>query len=130
MVAMTGDDARVIPPWEASSARSQVTVPWVRLWFRGLKLPGPPVTGMLPVVTGVFSVGVVLFQCHARWIGYRPAAEVLIRERHLDQARARAFQGESRDRLLAGRVEELPTRESAGCSGSEQAVGRVRGASR
>ncbi len=101
-----------------------------RLWFRGLKLAGLTVTVLLPAVAGVLGAGVVLFQCHERWIGYRPAAEALEPERHLDQARARASQGQSRDLLLAGRVEELLTRESVGWSGNEQAAGRVPGVSR
>ena len=103
MVAVTGDGAQVILPWGVSSA-PLVAVAWVRLWFGGLKLAGLAVAAPLPVVTGVFSVGVVLVRCHERWIGYRAAAAALTRERHLDQARARAFQGEGRDRLLAGRI--------------------------
>ena len=130
MVAVTDDGAQVILLWGASPAGPQVTAAWARLWFRGLKLAGLTVTAPLPVVTGVLSAGVVLVRCHKWWIGYRPVAEALKRERHLDQVRARAYQGEGRDRLLAGRVEELLTRESVGWVGSEQAAGRVPGAPR
>jgi hypothetical protein len=141
MVAVTGDgDTQAIPPLRTSWAGAGVTMArledqpgWyglvagrVRLWFRGLKLAELAVAASLPVVTGVLNAGVVLFQCHERWIGDRPAAEALRRERHLYQARAGACQAEDREELLAERVEELQTRESADRAGSEQAPGAPR----
>ena len=74
MVAVTGDDAQVIPPLGASWGEARAAGR-PRLWFRG-------------------------------------------------------YRGEGPDRLLAGRVGDLLTRESVGWVGSEQAAGRVLGVPR
>lgn len=140
MVVVTGDDAQVIGPLERSSAEARVTAArlddrlgWseraagrARLWFRGLKL-----------VTGVFGVGWwcwrgvhALFQFHERWIGYRSPAEAFEREVTCIRRGPGGYHGEGRDRMLAGRVEELLSREGADWVGSEQAAGRMLGVPR
>lgn len=129
MVAVTGDDdAQVIPQWRAPRQGAGCRWPGWRiglastrrwqagsqLWFGGLKLAGLVVWPSLPVVTGVLGSGVVvLFQCHERWIGYRPGRGGVRAGASLVSGAGGASQDEGLDGLLAEPVEELLTRERA-----------------
>jgi hypothetical protein len=101
---------------EVATLLAGAAIPVVNLWaVRDAYLAGVLSAILGGIVVMAAAIG-KLFKFHENWLHYRALAEALAREKELYSVGAggyAAVDGDSRDRLLVGRVEDLIANKTA-----------------